>query len=66
LKIDDEQGAGEWGNFNGLESKEIRRVFIRKVYSILMIQLLITFGLIALFHFTYVFFFFSISQNQSF
>jgi FtsH-binding integral membrane protein len=49
---DDEQGGNEWGNFNGLESKEIRRVFIRKVYSILMIQLLITFGLIAIFHFT--------------
>jgi len=49
---DDEQGVNEWGNFNGLESKEIRRVFIRKVYSILMIQLLITFGLIAIFHFT--------------
>jgi FtsH-binding integral membrane protein len=58
LKIDDEQGTGEWGNFTGLESKQIRRVFIRKVYSILMIQLLITFGLIALFHFTYVFFLF--------
>ena len=29
--IEDEQGEGEWGNFNGLESKEIRRVFIRKV-----------------------------------
>ncbi|CAF1397580.1 unnamed protein product [Adineta ricciae] len=49
---DDEHGTGEWGNFNGLESKEIRRVFIRKVYSILSIQLLITFGIIALFHFT--------------
>ncbi|CAF1284651.1 unnamed protein product [Rotaria sordida] len=49
---DDEQGGGQWGDFTGLESKEIRRVFIRKVYSILMIQLSITFGLIALFHFT--------------
>jgi len=49
---DDEHGGGEWGNFNGLESKDIRRVFIRKVYSILMIQLAITFGIIALFHFT--------------
>ncbi|CAM4882586.1 unnamed protein product [Rotaria socialis] len=49
---DDEQGSGEWGNFNGLESKEIRRVFIRKVYSILMIQLAVTFGIIAIFHFT--------------
>jgi len=49
---DDEQGGGAWGEFNGLESKEIRRVFIRKVYAILMIQLLVTFGIIALFHFT--------------
>lgn len=49
---DDEQGGGEWGNFSGLNDKEIRRVFVRKVYSILMIQLLITFGIIALFHFT--------------
>ncbi|CAF1531333.1 unnamed protein product [Rotaria magnacalcarata] len=48
----DEQGGGEWGSFNGLESKEIRRVFIRKVYSILMIQLAVTFGIIAIFHFT--------------
>ncbi|CAF4663826.1 unnamed protein product [Rotaria socialis] len=52
LSSDDEQGSGEWGNFNGLESKEIRRVFIRKVYSILMIQLAVTFGIIAIFHFT--------------
>ncbi|CAF2757626.1 unnamed protein product [Rotaria sp. Silwood2] len=52
LAKDDEQGGGQWGDFTGLESKEIRRVFIRKVYSILMIQLSITFGLIALFHFT--------------
>ncbi|CAF1009124.1 unnamed protein product [Adineta steineri] len=49
---DDEPAAGGWGNFNGLESKEIRRVFIRKVYSILLVQLLVTFGIIALFHFT--------------
>ncbi|CAF4200136.1 unnamed protein product, partial [Rotaria sp. Silwood2] len=50
---DGEQGeGGQWGNFTGLESKEIRRVFIRKVYSILMIQLAMTFGLIALFLFT--------------
>ncbi|CAF3950499.1 unnamed protein product, partial [Rotaria sordida] len=48
---DDKQGEGQWGDFTGLESKEIRHVFIRKVYSILMIQLAITFGLIALFHF---------------
>jgi len=52
LPKDDEQGGGEWGNFSGLDNKEIRRVFIRKVYSILMVQLAITFGLIALFHFT--------------
>jgi len=51
---DDEQGGtgGEWGNFQGLDSKEIRRVFIRKVYSILMVQLLVTFGFIAICHFT--------------
>ncbi|CAF1145783.1 unnamed protein product [Didymodactylos carnosus] len=49
---DDEQGNADWGNFNGLESKEIRRVFIRKVYLILMIQLSVTFGFIALCHFT--------------
>ncbi|CAF2570564.1 unnamed protein product [Rotaria sp. Silwood2] len=48
---DNEQGGGQWGDFTGLESKDIRRLFIRKVYSILMIQLVITFGLIALFHF---------------
>jgi hypothetical protein len=30
--IDDEQVAGgQWGDFSGLESKEIRRLFIRKV-----------------------------------
>ena len=51
--IDDEQGGNEWGNFGNLNDKEIRRVFIRKVYSILMVQLAITFGLIAIFHFTY-------------
>ena len=53
--LDDEetgQVGGEWGNFSGLENKEIRRVFVRKVYSILLIQLLVTFGIIALFHFT--------------
>ncbi|CAF1379475.1 unnamed protein product [Rotaria sp. Silwood1] len=51
---DNEQGGvggSQWGDFTGLESKEIRRMFIRKVYSILMVQLAITFGLIALFHF---------------
>ncbi|CAF1613067.1 unnamed protein product, partial [Didymodactylos carnosus] len=42
----------DWGNFSGLNSKEIRRVFIRKVYIILMVQLLVTFGFIALCHFT--------------
>lgn len=53
FKLDDETVGDEWGNLSGLNDKEIRRVFIRKVYSILMIQLLITFGLIAIFHFTY-------------
>jgi FtsH-binding integral membrane protein len=52
LPKDDEQVGGQWGDFSGLGNKEIRRVFIRKVYFILMIQLLITFGIIALFHFT--------------
>ncbi|CAF3816870.1 unnamed protein product [Rotaria sp. Silwood1] len=48
---DDRKVEIQWGDFTDLENKGIRRVFIRKVYSILMIQLTITFGLIALFHF---------------
>ncbi|CAF2562956.1 unnamed protein product [Rotaria sp. Silwood2] len=52
LAKDDEQGEAQWGNFTGLENKEIRRAFIRKVYLMLLIQLSITFGLIAVFHFT--------------
>ncbi|CAF3827822.1 unnamed protein product [Rotaria magnacalcarata] len=43
-----EQDKDEWGNFNGLEDKKIRSTFIRKVYLILLIQLSITFGLIAI------------------
>ena len=33
LSLDDAEvgAAGEWGNFGGLDSKEIRRVFVRKV-----------------------------------
>ncbi|CAF1396162.1 unnamed protein product [Rotaria sp. Silwood1] len=50
LCLYEKKGAGK-RDFTGLESKEIRRGFIRKVYSILMIQLAITFGLIAIFHF---------------
>lgn len=50
-KDDEQGGAAEWGNFDGLNGKKIRQVFVRKVYLILSIQLLITFGLIALFHF---------------
>jgi len=50
---DEEQGGagGGWGNFGGLDDKRIRQVFVRKVYLILSIQLLITFGIIAIFHF---------------
>jgi len=48
----DDEHVGEWGNFSGLENKEIRRIFVRKVYIILMFQLLVTFGIIALFHYT--------------
>ncbi|CAF4970455.1 unnamed protein product [Rotaria sp. Silwood1] len=55
---DDRKVEIQWGDFTDLENKGIRRVFIRKVYSILMIQLTITFGLIALFHFMYVLCFF--------
>ncbi|XP_029480149.1 protein lifeguard 2a isoform X1 [Oncorhynchus nerka] len=33
------------------EDKNIRRMFIRKVFSILMVQLLVTFGIVALFTF---------------
>ncbi|CAF0851695.1 unnamed protein product [Adineta steineri] len=47
---DEEQAA--WGNFNGFGNKEIRRAFVRKVYLLLMLQLLVTFGIIAIFHFT--------------
>ncbi|CAF1465389.1 unnamed protein product [Adineta steineri] len=41
-----------WGDFSSLDGKEIRRVFVRNVYAILMIQLLVGFGIIALFSFT--------------
>ncbi|UJR34090.1 hypothetical protein I4U23_021500 [Adineta vaga] len=47
-----EEEVAAWGNFNGFGNKEIRRAFVRKVYAILMIQLLVTFGIIAIFHFT--------------
>ncbi|CAF1222885.1 unnamed protein product [Adineta ricciae] len=47
----DEQIAA-WGNFNGFGNKEIRRAFVRKVYAILMLQLLVTFGIVAIFQFT--------------
>lgn len=36
-------------SWSGFSNKEIRRVFVRKVYAILMVQLAITFGFIALF-----------------
>ncbi|CAF1027738.1 unnamed protein product [Rotaria magnacalcarata] len=48
LNANVEQDKDEWGNFNGLEDKKIRSTFIRKVYLILLIQLSITFGLIAI------------------
>ncbi|CAB1325757.1 unnamed protein product [Coregonus sp. 'balchen'] len=40
-------------SFNGSnwEDKNIRRMFIRKVFTILMVQLLVTFGIVALFTF---------------
>ncbi|XP_050034804.1 protein lifeguard 2-like isoform X1 [Dermacentor andersoni] len=38
-------------SWNGFSNKEIRRVFVRKVYAILMVQLTITFGVVALFVF---------------
>lgn len=49
---DEARSDSGWGRFNGLESKEIRRAFVRKVYVILMLQLLVTFGIIAIFHYT--------------
>uniref|UniRef100_A0A131YRY8 Glutamate receptor ionotropic n methyl d aspartate associated protein n=1 Tax=Rhipicephalus appendiculatus TaxID=34631 RepID=A0A131YRY8_RHIAP len=36
-------------SWSGFSNKEIRRVFVRKVYAILMVQLAITFGAVALF-----------------
>ncbi|CAF1283368.1 unnamed protein product [Rotaria sp. Silwood1] len=51
LVKDDKKAEKPWGDFTDVDSNIIRRVFIRKVYSILMIQLAITFGLIALCHF---------------
>ncbi|CAF0774059.1 unnamed protein product [Rotaria sordida] len=46
------QSSGGWGKFNGLENKKIRLAFIRKVYAILLLQLLVTFGIVSIFHFT--------------
>ncbi|KAK8776959.1 hypothetical protein V5799_029687, partial [Amblyomma americanum] len=43
-------------SWSGFSNKEIRRVFIRKVYAILMVQLAITFGFIALFIYDVAFF----------
>ncbi|KAL4623405.1 protein lifeguard 2-like [Arapaima gigas] len=44
------------GSYDGLsgnswEDKNIRRMFVRKVFAILMVQLMVTFGLVALFTF---------------
>ncbi|CAF0805697.1 unnamed protein product [Rotaria sordida] len=49
--LDDKEDNYEWRDLTGLDNKAIRRVFIRKVYIILMIQLLISFGLITLCNF---------------
>ncbi|CAF1414902.1 unnamed protein product, partial [Rotaria sp. Silwood1] len=52
IKLENKRANNQWGDFTNLDSKNIRRVFIRKVFAILMVQLAITFGIIALFHFT--------------
>ena len=40
---------GQWGDFNGLSDKAVRIGFIRKVYLIVSIQLLFTFGVVLAF-----------------
>ncbi|XP_019899715.1 protein lifeguard 2a isoform X2 [Esox lucius] len=47
----DPSGGGNSFNGSDWEDKNIRRMFIRKVFSILMVQLLVTFGIVALFTF---------------
>ncbi|XP_077176773.1 protein lifeguard 3-like [Paroedura picta] len=46
-------GSGEDGFFNstGWDNKKVRHAFIRKVYSIISLQLLVTVGIIAIFTF---------------
>uniref|UniRef100_A0A131X9Z3 Putative fas apoptotic inhibitory molecule 2-like protein n=1 Tax=Hyalomma excavatum TaxID=257692 RepID=A0A131X9Z3_9ACAR len=46
MNRDTEPALDSWSGFS---NKEIRRVFVRKVYAILMVQLAITFGFVALF-----------------
>lgn len=44
---DEEEGFA--GDFSGFDDKAIRHGFIRKVYSILLVQLLVTIGIMAIF-----------------
>uniref|UniRef100_A0A023GM03 Putative n-methyl-d-aspartate receptor glutamate-binding subunit n=1 Tax=Amblyomma triste TaxID=251400 RepID=A0A023GM03_AMBTT len=46
MERDTEPAIESWSGFS---NKEIRRIFVRKVYAILMVQLAITFAFIALF-----------------
>lgn len=53
---DAENGRGpmtsnSWGDFNGLVTKDNRIQFIRKVYGIITVQLLFTFGIVCVFVF---------------
>lgn len=45
----DAESAYLWGQFNALEEKSVRIKFIRKVYGIIFVQLLITFGIVSCF-----------------
>jgi len=47
----DAEGLPTQANLSGFGEKAIRRAFIKKVYGILMVQLLLTFGIICLFMF---------------
>ncbi|XP_078463154.1 protein lifeguard 2-like isoform X2 [Lampetra planeri] len=46
---DTSSNIGDSFSSNTWEDKNLRRVFIRKVYAILMLQLLVTFGIVAIF-----------------
>jgi hypothetical protein len=45
----DTESAHLWGHFHALDEKSVRIKFIRKVYGIIFIQLLITFGIVSFF-----------------